>query len=96
MREPDQRIDLREALTLYTRAAAEACACLDRCGTLEAGKRADIVVLDGPLGAGKDLDSARVRATVIGGEVVFGGGFRRDQPKPGRTGDLPVRRGDRS
>jgi hypothetical protein len=70
--EPDQRIELHEALALYTRAAAEACACLDRCGTLEAGKRADLVVLDGPLGSEKDLDSARVRATVIGGEVVFG------------------------
>ena len=70
--EPDQRIELDEALVLYTRAAAEACACLDRCGTLEAGKRADLVVLDGPLGSGKDLDSARIRATVIGGDVVFG------------------------
>ncbi|WP_394839716.1 amidohydrolase [Pendulispora rubella] len=70
--EPDQRIDLDEALTMYTRTAAEACGALDRCGTLEAGKRADIVVLDGPLAAADRLQSARVRATVLGGEVVFG------------------------
>ena len=70
--EADQRIELDEALVLYTRAAAEACGHLDRCGTLEAGKRADLVVLDAPLGSGKELDSARVRATVIDGEIVFG------------------------
>jgi predicted amidohydrolase YtcJ len=70
--DPEQRIELHEALAMYTRAAAEACACLDRCGTLEAGKRADIVVLDGALSPGQQLDSARVRSTIIGGELAFG------------------------
>ncbi|WP_394850431.1 amidohydrolase [Pendulispora brunnea] len=68
--EPEQRIALDEALTMYTRTSAEACGALDRCGTLEAGKRADIVVLDGPLAS--DLKSVRVRATVLGGDVAFG------------------------
>ena len=68
--ESEQCIELDEALAMYTRTAAEACGALDRCGTLEAGKRADLVVLDGPLTPA--LKSARVRATVLGGEVVFG------------------------
>ena len=72
VREPDQRIELFEALALYTRKAAEVCGCLDRCGTLEVGKRADLVVLEGPLGHAGQLEGARVRATVVGGEVVFG------------------------
>ncbi|HWL88508.1 MAG TPA: amidohydrolase family protein [Polyangiaceae bacterium] len=68
----EQCISLEEALTMYTRTAAEVAGCLDRCGTLEPGKRADIVVLDGQLAAGERLKTARVRATVIGGELAFG------------------------
>jgi predicted amidohydrolase YtcJ len=48
VREPDQRIDLEEALVLYTRSAARVSGCADTCGTLEVGKRADVVVLSGP------------------------------------------------
>ncbi len=70
--EPDQRVTLDEALAMYTRTAAEVSGCLDRCGTLEVGKRADIVVLDGGLHRDEDLDTARVRATLIGGEIVHG------------------------
>ncbi len=70
--EPDQRIELREAIAMYTRTAAEASGCLSQCGTLEPGKRADLVVLNRGLRGATDLDGARVRATVIGGEVVGG------------------------
>lgn len=70
--EPEQRIGLDEALAMYTRTAAEVCGCADRCGSLTAGKRADLVVLDAPLGDGADLDRARVRGTVLGGALVFG------------------------
>ena len=70
--EPDQRVSLDEALAMYTRSAARVCGCLDRCGSLEAGKRADLVMLDGPLGSASHVASARVRATVLGGETVFG------------------------
>lgn len=67
---PDQRIAVGEAIAMYTRVGAEVCRCLDRCGTLEAGKRADLVVIEGSFEA--DLDAVRVRSTVIGGEIVFG------------------------
>ncbi|MBI2388792.1 MAG: amidohydrolase [Deltaproteobacteria bacterium] len=69
--EPDQRVDLDEAIAMYTRTAAEACGRADRCGTLEVGKRADLVVIDRRLEP-TSLPDARVRATVISGEIVFG------------------------
>lgn len=72
VQEPDQCIELDEALASYTRVAAEVLGCLDECGTLEPGKRADLVVLDGPLASRDDLRTARVRATVIAGELAFG------------------------
>ena len=71
--EPEQCVTLDEALRMYTRTSAEVCGFLDRCGTLEAGKRADLVVLNGPLSNSTQLAAAQVRATVLGGEVVFGG-----------------------
>jgi hypothetical protein len=67
--EPDQRLSLDEALAMYTRTAARVSGAGDRCGTLEAGKRADLVIVDG---LGAELERARVRATIIGGDVVFG------------------------
>jgi hypothetical protein len=69
--EPDQRVALHEAIAMYTRTAAEVCGWLDRSGTLEAGKRADLVVLDRALRTPADLDGARVRETIIGGARVF-------------------------
>jgi len=69
--EPDQCIELDEALAAYTRVAAEVVGIGDRAGTLEPGKRADLVVLDGRLSA-ETLSEARVRTTILGGEVVFG------------------------
>jgi predicted amidohydrolase YtcJ len=70
--EPGQAVTLDEALAMYTRAAAEAAGSLERCGTLEAGKRADVVVLNRALATADDLEGARVKATVIGGKVVAG------------------------
>jgi predicted amidohydrolase YtcJ len=69
--EPEQRVSLHEALTMYTRSAAELSGCLDCAGTLAPGKRADLVVLDRALDAAS-LGAARVRATVIGGDLAFG------------------------
>ncbi len=71
--EPEQCIDLEEALALYTRTAAEVAGAGAITGTLEPGKRADLVVLDGPLRDARDLERAAVRATVIGGRCAFGG-----------------------
>ncbi|MCA8921310.1 MAG: amidohydrolase family protein, partial [Planctomycetes bacterium] len=64
-----QRLTVDEALALYTRGAAQVCGWLDRAGTLEVGKRADLVVLEGAL---EPLDQARVRATFVAGELVHG------------------------
>jgi predicted amidohydrolase YtcJ len=69
--EPEQRVELTEALAMYTRVAAEVCGYGEEAGTLAEGKRADLVVLDRPLST-STLESARVRATVLGGELVFG------------------------
>jgi hypothetical protein len=69
--EPDQRIDLDEALALYTRTAAEISWAGEVCGTLEPGKRADLVILDPPI---SDLENARVATTIIGGKTVWSRG----------------------
>ncbi len=65
----EQRLTLDEALAMYTRTAALVVGCLDQTGTLEVGKRADLVVVDGLSG---DLSDARVRATWVGGEELHG------------------------
>jgi predicted amidohydrolase YtcJ len=70
--EPEQRIEIDEALALYTRTAAAVSGCADRCGELGVGKRADLVVLDRALRGMDTLAAAQVRATLIGGKVVFG------------------------
>jgi predicted amidohydrolase YtcJ len=67
--EPDQRIDLDEALAMYTRVAAEVTGSSETCGTLEVGKRADLVVLDRKLSEASLREGAAVGATVLGGEV---------------------------
>lgn len=70
--EADQCVGLDEALAAYTRVAAEACGAGAQCGTLETGKRADIVVTDRSLYA-QDIEHASIRATIVGGEVLHGG-----------------------
>ncbi|MFO0548200.1 MAG: amidohydrolase [Polyangiaceae bacterium] len=61
----EQRIELDEALALYTRGAARACNAERDCGSLEVGKRADFVVVRGAL-----LDpTAAIEATVVGGRA---------------------------
>ncbi len=70
--EPDQRITIAEAIALYTRSAAEAAGVASQCGTLAVGKRADLVVLDGSIDDPDALTAARVRGTVIGGELAAG------------------------
>jgi predicted amidohydrolase YtcJ len=71
-REPDQELTIEEALALYTRNAARAIGAYGECGSLEAGKRADLVVIDGGLASYADLQAARVRATIVGGAVAYG------------------------
>jgi predicted amidohydrolase YtcJ len=71
----DEALDVRDALAMYTRDAARACGALDVTGTLEAGKRADIVVLSAdPVAAG--LDGVTLEETWLAGERVFAAGPR--------------------
>ena len=71
--DPEEAIDAEQALALYTRSAARACGCLDSCGTLEVGKRADLVILsaDPRTSDAGELDALKVEQTVLGGETVF-------------------------
>jgi hypothetical protein len=68
-----QRLDVTDALRAYTHGAAYALRDEDRFGTVEPGKRADLVVLDespwaAAPGAIADID---VTATYVGGEPTY-------------------------
>jgi imidazolonepropionase-like amidohydrolase len=63
-----------QAISAVTKSAAE-CARFTNAGTLEAGKRADIIVIDGdPMADIAVLqDGAKIRTVIQGGRVVKGG-----------------------
>ena len=69
-----QRLDVTEALRAYTLGAAYAGFDEDELGTVEVGKRADFVALDGSPwetpGGIRDID---VALTVVDGDVVYDG-----------------------
>ncbi len=69
---PDERLSARDALALYTTAAAWSCHRENEIGSLEPGKLADFVVLDGnPLETDPEqITSLQVLATVLGGTPV--------------------------
>ncbi|SJM67248.1 amidohydrolase [Gulosibacter sp. 10] len=66
-------IDLHAALQAVTRVGAEAVGRLHERGTLEAGKRADFVVLDRDLFAvaEDEIGATEVLETVVGGRTVY-------------------------
>ncbi|MES3516689.1 MAG: amidohydrolase [Natronomonas sp.] len=71
--EPGQRLDVTAAVRAYTTGGAYAAGDEDELGTIEAGKRADVTVLDAspwdvPADSIADID---VAATVVDGEVVY-------------------------
>jgi predicted amidohydrolase YtcJ len=70
---PGQKITVEEALRAYTSGAAFAAFNESDRGSLEAGKLADMVVLDRDLFkmAPEDLTQARVKLTMVGGRVVY-------------------------
>ena len=72
--QPQERISVEEALIAYTANNAYAGFEENRAGTLEVGKRADMVVLSGnPLRiAPEQIKELNVLATMVGGELVFG------------------------
>lgn len=71
--DPEQRIDRERALAMYTRHAAHAGFWEDSRGTLEAGKLADVAVLDCNLDevGDEDFDRVRVKHTIVDGQVVY-------------------------
>lgn len=70
---PEERITLAEALCAYTAGSAVAAQRADDLGTLEAGKLADIVVLEpNPFAlAPDDIQRTQVQATYVGGKKVY-------------------------
>jgi hypothetical protein len=71
--QPQEKITVEEALRAYTVSNAYADFEEDVAGTLEAGKRADFIVLsDDPRTVDpSDIRKIRVQRTVIDGEIVF-------------------------
>jgi predicted amidohydrolase YtcJ len=71
--DPEQRISREQALTMYTRHAAQAAFWEHARGTLEVGKLADVVVLDRDLDgvADEQIDQVRVEHTIVDGRVVY-------------------------
>jgi predicted amidohydrolase YtcJ len=70
---PDERLSARDALALYTTAAAYSCHRENEIGSLEPGKFADFVVLDGnPLGTEPEqITTLQILATVLDGSPVY-------------------------
>ncbi|MGB0506400.1 MAG: amidohydrolase [Pikeienuella sp.] len=68
---PDQRLTMDEALAAYTSVGAYTCFKEDAFGSIEAGKLADIVVLDGPLPDDPTADWPKVRMTICDGVVSY-------------------------
>ncbi|MBI2969860.1 MAG: amidohydrolase [Gammaproteobacteria bacterium] len=71
---PEQRIDLADAIAGYTRNAAYVNHLDATTGTIETGKRADLIVLDRNLFEIQpaEISDARVLLTLFGGRVVYG------------------------
>jgi predicted amidohydrolase YtcJ len=70
----DQELTLDEALAAHTINAARALRMEDRLGSIEPGKLADLVVVDGDLRAtgAKSVGGLAIRMTIIDGRVVHG------------------------
>jgi len=69
---PDEKINRREALSMYTLWAARYSGEQETLGSIEPGKLADLVVLGGDFMTfpENDLDKLRILMTVVGGRVV--------------------------
>jgi predicted amidohydrolase YtcJ len=79
---PAERLPARDALAMYTTRAAFACHRENEIGSLQPGKLADFVVLDGnPLDAEPEaIPGIGILATVLGGTPVY----QSDNIFPGR------------
>jgi predicted amidohydrolase YtcJ len=70
---PDERIDLPAALGAFTMGSAYVNHLETETGSLEAGKLADLVVLDRDLFGPDPIGDVRVDMTFVEGERVYGG-----------------------
>jgi predicted amidohydrolase YtcJ len=88
---PHQRLHLPEVLAGYTRTAAFAAFMEDRIGTLEAGKLADLTLMQHDLRKipPPEVLHTQVVATVLGGKVIYEGGR-----SVNRVDEIPARPGD--
>ncbi|MEP9414733.1 amidohydrolase [Gordonia sp. VNQ95] len=66
----EEAIGLRAAVDAYTIGAARAMHADDATGSIEVGKDADLVVLDGDIREARDIGEMTVRMTMVGGAVV--------------------------
>jgi predicted amidohydrolase YtcJ len=71
---PEERIDLRDALAAFTIGSAYVNFQDDKTGSLEAGKLADLIVLERNLFTipPEQISATRVVLTLFGGKAVFG------------------------
>ena len=73
----EQRIDIREAIAAYTRNGARQLRQDDKLGSIEAGKIADLIVIDHDLlalhaeGRGNEIGDTKVLMTVFDGKIVY-------------------------
>jgi len=71
--DPAQRLDVTEALRAYTVGGAYAGFDEDRLGTIERGKRADLVALETSPWETDDIAGIDVALTAVGGDIVYDG-----------------------
>jgi len=69
---PAQRLTLEEAIRGFTIDAAYAAFEELSRGTIQIGKFADFTIVDGDFYAMHDLYNAKVKYTVVGGQIVYG------------------------
>ncbi|MFQ5876661.1 MAG: amidohydrolase [Acidobacteriota bacterium] len=83
---PEERIGLGDALAAFTIGAAYVNFQEDRTGSIEAGKLADLVVVDRNLFAvdPSEISEARVLLTLLGGKPVHGDLASLEGARPGR------------
>ncbi|MDQ6766378.1 MAG: amidohydrolase [Candidatus Eremiobacteraeota bacterium] len=85
---PQQRLMLPRVLDGYTRNAARVAFRDDRIGTIESGKKADLVVLEHDLRSipAHDILNTQIKATVLDGKIIYEGGEHAD-----RSAEIPSR-----
>jgi predicted amidohydrolase YtcJ len=70
---PEEKLDVGEAIALYTSEAGQFSFDEDRLGSVEPGKCADFVVLDCDItqGSPEQITDAEVAMTIVGGKIVY-------------------------